>query len=380
MIYLDSAATSIYRPREVERALSRALSLGNPGRGGHRAAAEAARALYGARESFARHFKSEPGRVCFFYNATTALNVIVKSVVPRGGRILLSDMEHNALRRPALSLEKRGVKVDRFRGYGSGSEVLSSFQDALKKKPDLAAFVQCSNICPQTLPVKELCEAARRAGVPTVVDCAQSGGHLPVTLENTGADGLVFPSHKGLWGIAGAGILVSSERLAMLLEGAGTQMEGGSGIHSFEEGMPEFLPERLEWGTPALPAILSAEAGLQKIEEIGYGEIDDKLSALSEAVSEGIASIKGLSLAGMDGTPGKGGPLLFTRTGGNTEELCRRLYEKGICLREGFHCAPWAHETIGTGKTGGVRVSFSYFNGMEEVSRFLKVLENAVRN
>ncbi|MBQ9468831.1 MAG: aminotransferase class V-fold PLP-dependent enzyme [Clostridia bacterium] len=379
MIYLDSAATSFHRPPEVKKALEAALSMGNPGRGGHRAAMEAAKALYGAREAFAAHFGASPERVCFFYNATTALNTAVKTLLPKGGRLLLSDMEHNALRRPALALKKAGVTVDRFNGYGSEEEIEKSFSEALKKKPDLAAFLHVSNICPQTLPVKKLCALARRAGVMTVIDCAQSGGHLKLDLNAVGADGFVFPSHKGLWGVPGAGILVAGERAAALFERAGTLMEGGSGMHSFEEGMPALLPERLEWGTPALPAILSASAGLKAVSEIGEEEIAGKISKLARQTAEGIASIRGLRLRGMEGTPGECGPLLFT-CGGGESALAQRLYDEGICLREGYHCAPWAHETVGTEKTGGLRVSFSYFSTKKEIARFLWILNRAVES
>lgn len=379
MIYLDSAATSFHRPPEVKKAFISALSLGNPGRGGHRAAMAAAEALYGAREAFARHFGGDPARVCFFYNATTALNTVVKTLVPKGGRLLTSDMEHNALRRPALSLAASGVKVDRFRGYGADREIIDSFRAELRKKPDLAVFLSTSNVCPQTLPVRELCRAAGRAGVPTVIDCAQSGGHLPLRLDELGADGLIFPSHKGLWGAAGAGILVASANLAALLEKAGTVMEGGSGLHSFEEGMPALLPERLEWGTPALPAILSAGAGVRSVAAIGEEEIENKLRTLAARCAEGIASVRGLELRGMDGAPGGCGPLLFTVANGKENALARLLYAEGICLREGFHCAPWAHETIGTAQSGGLRVSFSFFNTGKEIARFLSILNRAVK-
>ena len=379
MIYLDSGATSIYKPREVWAAAKEAAALGNPGRGGHRASVAAAKELYAARETLARHFGSGlPEGVCFFYNATTALNVVVKSVVRPGGKILVSDMEHNALRRPALSLTKKGARMLTFRGYGKNEEILSSFEKQLAQKPDLAAFLHHSNICPQTLPVKELCALAKKAGTLTLVDCAQSAGHEKIDMEDWGADALVLPSHKGLMGLQGAGALICSERMKTALERADTIFEGGSGIRSFEGGMPEFLPERLEWGTPALPAIASLRAGVSYIEKLGYERIGQKLARLSDKARKGIEGVPGLSLAGMEGEVSRFGPLLIVCRHQSGAELCRKLDERGVCLREGFHCAPGAHISIGTGDVGGVRVSFSVFNTMKEIDGFLRALKECV--
>ena len=109
MIYLDSGATSLYRPREVYRVLEETLHLGNPGRGGHRLALEASKSLFAVREKLCTHFGlDDAAGVCFFYNATTALNVVLKTLVPPGGRVLISNMEQNAVRRPALALQKKG--------------------------------------------------------------------------------------------------------------------------------------------------------------------------------------------------------------------------------------------------------------------------------
>ena len=379
MIYLDSAATTLYRPREVTAAVRRAFSLGNPGRGGHQVSLAAARELFSVREKIASHFGSDlPDGVCFFYNATTALNVAVKMLVPPGGRLLLSTMEHNALRRPALALEKAGVKVDFFKGYGSKKEILSSFSDALKPRPDLVAFIHHSNICPQTLPLSDLCAAARRARVLTLVDCAQSAGHVPLSLNKSGADAFVVPSHKGLLGIPGAAALVCSPSMKSALENAPTLLEGGSGVLSFEPGMPAALPERLECGTPALPAIASLGAGISYLESLGYDEISSRLSSLCARAVDGISAIPSLKLYGVKGSPAPDGPLLFVSKSVEHSHLAARLDAAGVCLREGFHCAPFAHQSIGTARSGGLRVSFSVFNTPRQIDRFLSILRNAV--
>ena len=373
LIYFDSAATLLPKPAEVKRAALRAMDLGNPGRGGHRSAMDAARTLYRARETLAAHFGvSSPERVCFFYNATTALNCVIKSLASPDAELLISDMEHNAVRRPALA--SRFGKVTVFNAFDAPERVLSSFSAALTPKTRLAVFIYASNICPTVLPVKELVKEAKKRGVLTVIDCAQAGGHIPLSISDLCADGLVFPSHKGLMGIAGAGILVASSALQSALEKAPTVMEGGSGVLSFETGMPAQLPERLEWGTAALPAIASAAAGVRYIEQFSYGEIAFRERKLFDRTLEGLSVLPGLSIPGLPPSGAHIGPILFSCRKADNAAIARALFEHGFCLREGFHCAPSAHRTIGTAETGGVRVSFSPFNNTAEVDRFLLCL------
>ena len=115
MIYFDNGATTLPKPSCVLQAAREAAFLGNPGRGGHKAAFEGARLLYDVRQRLCLHFDAPaPDHICFFSGATEALNRVIKSLVPPGGRILLSDMEHNAVRRPALSLLKKGTEKSVF--------------------------------------------------------------------------------------------------------------------------------------------------------------------------------------------------------------------------------------------------------------------------
>ena len=374
MIYFDNGATSLPKPPAVLEAAYKAAFLGNPGRGGHRLALEGAKRLYDARERLAAHFFAPaPENVCFFSGATEALCRVIKSLVGQRGTILLSDMEHNAVRRPALALEKKGARVLYFGGYGKREEIRSSFVKGLKSKPDLAVFLHTSNVCPQSLPVRELCALCKKEGVLSLVDCAQAGGHLPLSLEELQADGMVLPGHKGLFGLQGAGVLLCSEDMKRALERADTLVEGGSGALSLEEGMPPFLPERMEAGTLPLPAIAALAAGTEYIERIGYGEIGYRLSRLYKKCAEGLSVIAGVRPCAPEAQGA--GPLLFDTALKENALLAEVLSARGIFVREGLHCAPLAHGTVGTGSRGGIRVSFSHLNTERQVDAFLKVLQ-----
>lgn len=341
-------------------------------------ALEGARLLYDTRQRLCLHFgASAPDHVCFFSGATEGLNRVIKSLVPAGGRILLSDMEHNAVRRPALALSKKGVAVDYFCGYGSDEEILASFEKQLEKGPDLAVFLHTSNICPQTLPVKKLAALCKRRKVLSLVDCAQAAGHTPLVLKDLGVDGLCLAGHKGLFGIQGAGVLICSDALKDALEKAETLVEGGAGIASFEEGMPSFLPERMEAGTLPLPAIASIGGGLAYIEQLGYEQIGQKMRRLYRECAAGLEELEGITLLGKRA---KGiGPLLFDTDLEDNATLALALSERGVCLREGLHCAPLAHLRIGSGARGGIRISLSPLNTIRQVDNFLCILQKEYR-
>ncbi|MBQ8911006.1 MAG: aminotransferase class V-fold PLP-dependent enzyme [Clostridia bacterium] len=373
MIYFDNGATTLPKPSCVLQAAREAAFLGNPGRGGHKAALEGARLLYDVRQRLCLHFDAPaPDHICFFSGATEALNRVIKSLVPPGGRILLSDMEHNAVRRPALSLLKKGVTVDYFCGYGSEEQILSSFAKQLCKGPDLVVFLHTSNVCPQTLPAKKLCALCHEKKILSVIDCAQAAGHVPLSLKELSADGLCLAGHKGLFGLQGVGALICSERLKRALEKAETLVEGGAGIASFEEGMPPFLPERLEAGTLPLPDIASLGAGVAFVEHMGYGDIGARLRKLSRECAAGLSEIAGIRLvaAGARGI----GPLLFDTDLQDNAALAAALSDRGVFVREGIHCAPLAHMRIGSDRRGGIRVSFSPMNSLSQVESFLCIL------
>jgi selenocysteine lyase/cysteine desulfurase len=350
----------------------------NPGRGGFKMSMDTAMAVFRVRQSAAEFFgASGPECVTFQPGCTQALNIVIGSLKP-GDHVLVTDMEHNAVRRPALALKKRGVRVEYFHGYGKKEEILSSFERALAGKPDLAVFIHTSNVCPQSLPVFELCALCKKKGVLSLLDCAQAGGHLPLPLADLQADGLVLPGHKGLFGLQGGGALLCSERLKKALEEADTLVEGGSGSASLEEGMPSLLPERLEAGTLALPAIASLGAGVRFVAERGYGEIGDRLSRLSLRCMEGLSVIRGVKLCAPYAQGA--GPLLFETDLTDNASMAEALSLAGVCVREGLHCAPLIHKHLNTHNEGLVRASLSIQNTLSEIAYFLRSVKKIANN
>ena len=175
MIYLDNGATSFPKPPEVIGAVKRALEQGaNPGRGGYGAAMEAARMVFDCRETAGKLFHCKPEQVVLTSNCTHGLNIAIGSLVKPGARVLISGFEHNAVTRP-LYARQADIRIAGKRLF-SWEELLDDFRRELKKGVDAAVFTHVSNVFGYILPVEEMAGLCRQAGVPFIVDAAQSAG------------------------------------------------------------------------------------------------------------------------------------------------------------------------------------------------------------
>ena len=347
MIYLDNGATSFHKPPQVRRAMMDAMSrCANPGRGGYGAAMEAANVVFRCRETASELFGCEPDQVVFTSNCTHGLNMAIRTLVRPGGRVAVSGFEHNAVTRPLYGL---GAKITvAGRKLFDWVDTLRDFEAALDAGADAAVFTHVSNVFGYILPVEQMAAMCRRRGVPFILDAAQSAGTLPVSLAELGADFIAMPGHKGLLGPQGTGLLLCRRLPEPLLL-------GGTGSESRNQQMPEFTPDRGEAGTLNVPGIAGLLAGLRYLQQTGIGRIGKREQAAAERCAEGLEKLGMQVFHG----PHQAGTVSFV-PGCDCEEAAQQLAKRGIAVRAGLHCAPFAHESAGTLQTGTVRVSFGH--------------------
>lgn len=362
MIYLDNGATSFHKPVEVGRAMQWALAhCANPGRGGHRGAMTAARTVYDCREKAADFFDCLPEQVVFTHNCTHGLNIAVNSLIKPGGRVLITGFEHNAVTRPLHG--RRAEIIVAGRKLFDWEDTLNRFEEGLKKGVDGAVFTHCSNVYGYILPVQEMAYLCRKYGVPFAVDAAQSAGVLPVSLDGWGADFVAMPGHKGLLGPQGTGILLCKGEAKALLQ-------GGTGSNSKMQEMPEDLPDKLEAGTLNVPGIAGLGAGIQYLKNEGIGRVFDREKQAAQVCIDGL---KKLGYTVFSGENQSGTVSFVGKT--DCEELADKLGKRGIAVRAGLHCAPFAHASAGTLETGTVRVSFGHDASAQQAKAFLNILK-----
>lgn len=372
-IYLDNAATSFPKPPAVINAVSRVMreSCGNPGRGSHRLARAASDILYGCRETIADLIGlSDPTRVIFTPNTTSALNLAIKGLVHPGDHVLISDLEHNSVWRPVVSLSKNhGVSYDVFKSAALASphRIESELLSRMNPKTRGIICTHASNICSMTLPLYEIGAFCKRHRLFFIVDSAQSIGHLPIDMNKMQITALCAPGHKGLYGPQGSGFLALSDSLSEA-ELPVPLMEGGSGYQSLLAAMPDLPPERYEAGTAATPAIAGLSAGIDFVRKVGLPEIKEHEASLFRLAREYLSNMRGVRIYAPEY---EGSVLSFSVKGRPAEEIADLLDRDGICVRAGFHCAALAHKTLGTPEESGtVRLGFGYGNTAEEIHFF----------
>ena len=371
MIYLDSAATTFQKPPAVGRAMTEALaSMSSPGRGGHPLAMRAADTAFRCRTELAELFGLDgPEGVAFTLNATHALNIAIKSLVPPGGRVVISGYEHNAVTRPLTALK---AKVSVAGGPLFDQEAaIRAFDELIVPGVDAVICNHVSNVFGFVQPVEKVAALCRSRGVPLIVDASQSAGILPINMKSLGAAYIAMPGHKGLYGPQGTGLLLCAHDAAPLLY-------GGTGSASLEQTMPDFLPDRLEAGTHNMPGIAGLEAGLRFVRERRERIERHERALIAQAAA---------ALRGMDGVTGYAardaaeqvGVLSFNLNGREPEKTADALAQRGFALRGGLHCAPYAHRTAGTLPNGTVRLSVSAFTSAADIDAFAHVLRSIVR-
>ena len=375
LVYLDNAATTFPKPASVRAGVAKCLAeyCGNPGRGGSPISLAAAEKVYECREELADFFGvSSPSRVVFTSGCTAALNLALKGLLRRGDHVLVSDFEHNAVRRPLERLRAEG-RID-FSRFSLRDVSETSLCALLCPQTRMLVCTAASNVCSLTAPLAFLGDFCTRHGLLFVVDGAQGGGHLGIFADRMHVSALALPAHKGLYGIPGAGALILGE--GILPE---PLTEGGSGSLSLDPGMPAEPPERYEAGTLPLPAIVSMLDGTRFVRALGVDRVAELERGWFFRLRERLENVSGCTVY----LPEVPGPVLsFNLRGRSADVVANALASRGICVRGGFHCAPWAHEALGTDRPdadgfcpgGTVRVSFSVFTRERDLDALYEAL------
>lgn len=372
MIYFDSAATTLEKPRTVPSASAWAMThLASPGRGGHRAGMSAADLVYRMREQAARLFHvSDPERVVLTSNATHGLNVAIHSLVEPGCTVVISGYEHNAVTRPLHAIPNVKIKVASGSLFDS-DEVYAAYERELTDEVDVVICNHVSNVFGFIQPVERIAELCHKRGKPLIVDASQSAGILPVDLEGWGAAFVAMPGHKGLYGPQGTGLLLCGGDAQPLLY-------GGTGSLSARQDMPDFLPDRLEAGTQNVCGAAGLLAGMRFVEQKGIRRIHAYEQTLARCMISRLSHVDGIQV--FWGGQTQSGLFSLVVDGMDCEIVAEQLAQRGVAIRAGLHCAPLAHQTAGTEATGTIRFSFSAFNNAGQVGRAAEILKHIVKD
>ena len=376
-IYLDHAATSWPKPREVMDAICDFMEKagGNPGRSGHRLSISAARIVFQARESVAELFHvPDPMRVVFTHNVTYSLNLVLRGFLRPGDRVVTSSMEHNSVMRPLRALEREGVQVEVVPCRRDGSLDMGLFFSAITPGTRLVVMTHASNVVGTILPVAQAAELAHNAGALLLVDAAQTAGVVPIDLPASGIDFLAFTGHKGLQGPMGTGGLVLGERVNV--DELKPLVRGGTGSKSEFEEQPDMLPDKYESGTANAVGIAGLGAGIRWVLSREVECIQEYEQALKGQLIAGLMNIPGITVYSPTDHKPATGVISCRVKGKRVSEIGLKLDEEyDILCRVGLHCAPSAHRTIGTFPEGTIRLAPGFMTSKEDIQAVIRAFE-----
>ena len=381
-IYLDQASTSFPKaPGAAEAVYRFMMDCGcNVSRGGYAEAYSAEELVYDTRAILCRLFGGSgaavrPKNVLFTKNITESLNILIKGLLRPGDHVLVSSMEHNAVMRPLVQLEKLGVRFTRVPCAGDGTMDPAEAAARMEDSTRAVIMLHASNVCGTMLPVAEIGALCRSRGIRFILDAAQTAGILPVDMESMHIDALAFTGHKGLLGPQGTGGFLVRDDLVPELE---PLISGGTGSISHTEDIPDFLPDRFEAGTLNLPGIAGLHAAVEWLLAQPEGSVPARELQLTERFLDGLRPLEDdglLRVIGKHDTKERVGVVSVVPLHMDPAELAFRLDDQyGIAVRVGMHCAPSAHRTLGTWPEGTVRFSFGFFNTEEEIDATVQAL------
>ncbi len=385
-IYFNNAATTWPKPPCVAKAMSDFLLYGgaNIGRGSNSErdlstmnvvleCRERAAQLLGGYED------ASPLYVTFTSGVTESLNLVLKGYVKSGMRVITSSMEHNSVIRPLRRLESQGVRLEILKCDSRGVLSMEALDAALKKEPaHLVVLSHCSNVCGTVQDLESAAALCRAAGVPLVVDAAQTAGLIPLNAEKLGLAALCFTGHKGLMGPQGTGGIVWNPQFAAQCR---PLCDGGTGSFSHVETQPEAMPDRFESGTQNLPGIAGLSAALQWLSATGIDAIRRHENELCSRLLKGLKSMDGLTLYGLPEVVDKKrlAVCAVNFEGIDNGILAAEMSSRGLEARPGLQCSPWGHKTLGCFPQGALRLSLGYFNTEDQVDEALTIIQDSLK-
>ena len=380
LIYLDNAATTFPKPVSVfNRMIETYLQIGvSPGRGSYDMAVEVEERVHSIRQKLANFFGAlDPDRVIFTNNATDALNLVLQGMLKPGDHVVSTQLEHNSVLRPLNHLHMKGIiEYDLVPFDGKGFVDPGDIVNAIKPNTKLVIMCHASNVLGTVQPVQEIGPLCAERGVPLFIDAAQSAGVITIDVKSWSLAGVAFTGHKSMLGPTGIGGLILNQ---------GVQIEstrfGGTGVDSRSLIHTESFPHRLEAGTLNLLGIIGISESLDFLLKEGIETIHAREMELLGRLRDGLSLFKEITIYCAEDLSNHVGLLTANVKGIDSEDVGAILdADFGIAVREGLHCAPLVHESLGTSQKGSVRFSLGPFSTEEDINMALAAMAAIARS
>ena len=375
-IYLDNAATSFPKPKEVATAVYDFMVNNgtSSGRGSYKKAMQSDYIVYECRKLIGKLFNFDnPKKVVLTSNVTDSLNLAMRGILKENDHVITSSLEHNAVWRCLKTLERDiNIKIDTVECSKDGITNPQDIKKYIKKDTALIVFTQASNVLGTIQPIREIGAIAREHNIPFLVDSAQSAGAMKIDVKEDNIDILAFTGHKSLLGPMGTGGLIINTDIDIKPLKA-----GGTGGDSAYEYQPDYYPNHLETGTSNVSGIAGLREAIKFLNKEGIENIHNKEKELTKYALEKLETVKDIEIYGPKDCEKMLSVISFNIKYKRPEDVGSILDQKyDIMLRAGLHCAPTAHSVIGTKERGTLRIGLGYFNEKEDIDKLVEALNN----
>ena len=375
-IYLDNAATSFPKPKEVADAVyDFMINNGtSSGRGSYKKAMQSDYIVYECRKLIGNLFNfDDPKKVVFTSNVTDSLNIAIRGILKENDHVITSSLEHNAVWRCLKTLEKDiNIKIDTVECSKDGITNPEDIKKYIRKDTALIVFTQASNVLGTIQPIKEIGKIARENKIVFLVDAAQSAGAMKIDIKEDNIDILAFTGHKSLLGPMGTGgLIINTDIDIKPLKAGGT---GGDSAYDYQ---PDYYPNHLETGTSNVSGIAGLRAAIKFLNREGIDNIHNKEKELTKYALQRLETVKDIEIYGPKDCEKILSVISFNIKNKRPEDISTILDQKyNIMLRAGLHCAPTAHSVINTKDRGSLRIGIGYFNTKDNIDKLVEALNN----
>jgi cysteine desulfurase family protein len=389
-IYFDNAATSYPKPPAVTDAIVHFSKMcgASPGRGAYAESRLASSELERCRNNINTLINGEnPKHVIFTLNTTDALNLAIygiyqshlKSTSSRRLHMVSTVMDHNSVLRPFHALKDQGVDVTFVEGNPqSGLVDPDKFAAALTPQTCLAAVIHGSNVTGTVQNIAAIGDRCRSRQVPLLVDAAQTIGHQPIDVQAMGIDLLAFPGHKGLLGPLGTGGLYIRPGVEPFLE---PYRQGGTGSASEAPYQPMALPDKFECGSHNTLGLIGLSEAITWIRKETLTALWRQECIQIEQMLNGLRKLDDVQLLGPQGLENRCGVFSIMVNNFTPQEVSEKLeQDHGVLTRSGLHCAPFAHQQMGSScHNGATRLSLGPFLTTDNIEHALHAISEISR-
>jgi cysteine desulfurase/selenocysteine lyase len=377
LVFFYSAASS-QKPNAVIDSITKVYSTyySNVHRGIHYLSEKASEEYENVRTKVKEFINAgDSSEIVFSRNASESLNLVAASWglanIKENDNIITTMAEHHSNIVPWQQVALRKKANLHFIELTDDYRLnLDQYKEFLELQPKIVVLQHVSNVLGTVHPLKKIAQLAHEVGAIVLVDGAQAAPHMPVNVQDLGADFYAVSAHK-MCGPAGIGFLYGKHDLLEKMEPI---MFGGDMISEVHRGYAKWnhVPYKFETGTPNIADTIGFGTAIDYLTSIGMNKIAKYEHDLTNYALKAFKRAPDLKVIGPSTDKDRASVFSFTFADLHPHDVAQLLDQEGIAVRSGNHCAQPLIEYLHLPAT--TRASMYLYNTVDEIDYFVDTL------